>query len=186
MSYEQIIRQYLTAIHGITLEYCNSDDFISYFIGSSIELRKIECKKPLIVVKKDDRIFFSYYGIPEINELWPFLNALVRISNNKVQLDSSEMEMAATISGNIKLFVTPDCTKCPIAAELLYQLPIINKKTSLEIIDITSYTELGEKYRVLSVPKIVLNDKTELPGSFPPAILLKMLVKSSNKDNINT
>jgi alkyl hydroperoxide reductase subunit AhpF len=185
MSYEQIIKQYLTAIHEITLEYCNADDFISFFLGSSIELKKIECKKPLIVVRKNGRIFFSYYGIPEINELWPFLNALVRISNNKVQLDSSEREIAATISGNIKLFVTPDCTKCPIAAELLYQLPIINEKINLEIIDITTYAELGEKYRVLSVPKIILNDKIELPGSFPPNILLKMLSKSSNKNNFN-
>jgi len=185
MSYEQIIRQYLTAIHEITLEYRDADDFISYFLDGNIELRKIECKKPLIIVRKNDRIFFSYYGIPEINELWPFLNALVRISNNKVQLEPSERDIAVTISGNIKLFVTPDCTKCPIAAELLYQLPIINEKISLEIIDITTYAELGEKYRVLSVPKIVLNDKIELPGSFPPNILLKMLAKSSNKDNAN-
>ncbi|BFI76604.1 thioredoxin family protein [Sulfurisphaera ohwakuensis] len=181
MSYDYIVSQYLAYIKDITLEGCKAEEIFDYFKDKLNIVSKEGCDKPYIKVYKNNRLYFSYYGIPAINEFWPFLNALVRISNNVIQLDEKEKELAANIYGNIKLFVTPDCTKCPIAAELLYQLPILNSNISLEIIDVTTYDDLGKKYRVLNVPKIVLNEKTEIPGSFPPTIILKMLAKGSEQ-----
>ncbi|EZQ07027.1 MULTISPECIES: thioredoxin family protein [Acidianus] len=179
MSYDYIIKQYLQVISNISIVQCKANE-ITDQLKEKIEIENIDsCNKPFIKVNKGKRTYFTYYGVPTMNELWPFLNALARISQEITQLDEKERELATQISGNIKLFVTPDCTKCPITAELLYQLPLINDKVVLEIIDVETYLELREKFRVMSVPKIVLDDKKELPGGFPPHILLKMLAKSS-------
>ncbi|MBW9140479.1 MAG: thioredoxin family protein [Candidatus Aramenus sp.] len=180
MSYDPVIRQYLNAINGITIEFCNAEDFVVSLKKEGVTLEAINCEKPTIRVRRGNRVYFTYRGIPQMNELWPFLNALVRVSNNVVHLDEKEMEMAKVIRGNVKLFVTPDCTKCPLAAELLYQLPIVNDNVDLEVIDVNDYPDLAKKFRVMSVPKIVLNEKAEIPGSFPPHILLKMMAKSSS------
>lgn len=177
MSYDYIVSQYLTYINGLTIEGCKAQEILDYFKDKLNIINKEGCDKPYLKVYKDNKLYFTYYGIPTVNEFWPFLNALVRISNNVVQLDEKEKELVSKISGNIKLFVTPDCTKCPIAAELLYQLPIYNDNVNLEIIDVTTYEDLGKQFRVLNVPKIILNEKVEIPGSFPPTIILKMLVK---------
>ncbi|MEM0092278.1 MAG: thioredoxin family protein [Saccharolobus sp.] len=179
MSYDQIIKQYLSAIKpNIKIIECKGDELLNQF-KEFLDVDELkECEKPLVKVKKDDRIYFTYYGIPVANELWPFLNALVRISNNVVNLDEKEMELAKLINGNIKLFVTPDCTKCPITAEFLYQVSQINHNVSLEVYDVTEYEDVKEKYRVLNVPKIVFNDKVEIPGGFPTTMILKMMLKT--------
>lgn len=179
MSYDSIISQYSKFIKGLTIEECKLTDEFSFLENGNNVIKRDDCEKPFVKVSKGERAYFIYYGIPSVNEFWPFLNSLVRISNNVVQLEEKEKESVLKIKGNIKLFVTPDCTKCPITAELLYQIPVINNNVFLEIIDVNEYEELGKKYHVLSVPKIVLNDKVEIPGGFPPHIILKMLVKGS-------
>jgi len=181
MSYDYIVSQYINYIHDLTIESCKGNEILDYFKDKLNIVSKEGCDKPYIKVYKGNRLYFTYYGIPSVNEFWPFLNALVRISNNAIQLDDKEKELASKINGNVKLFVTPDCTKCPIAAELLYQLPIYNENVNLEIIDVEAYEDLGKKFRVLNVPKIILNEKVEVPGTFPPAIILKMLAKGSEQ-----
>ncbi|AAY79756.1 thioredoxin family protein [Sulfolobus acidocaldarius] len=182
MSYDNIIREYTRAIKSnITIYYCDGEELINYLKDVVVTKQLEECQKPLIKVQKDNRTYFTYYGIPTANELWPFLNALARISNDIVQLDQKEIELAKGIRGNIKLFVTPDCTKCPITAEFLYQLVQINPDVTLEIFDVTEYEYEKEKYRVLSVPKIVFNERTEIPGGFPSTIILKMMIKALEK-----
>ena len=181
MSYDSIVKQYLKVIKDLKINHCKASELISQLSGANIQVEENEgCENPQIHVWSNGRKHFSYLGIPAVNELWPFLNALLRISTNTVQLDPQELDMAKMVRGNVKLFVTPDCTKCPIAAELLYQVALVNQNVELEIIDSETYDDLAKKYHVLSVPKIVLNEKTEIPGGFPPNIVLKMLVKSSS------
>ncbi|AWR98330.1 glutaredoxin [Acidianus sulfidivorans JP7] len=179
MSYDYIIKQYSKSIFGLSIEQCKQPEEIINNLSANNSIITSSCTKPFVKIKKGDRVFFTYYGIPAVNELWPFLNALARISNNVINLDEEEKKLAGQIAGNLKLFVTPDCTKCPIAAELLYQVSILNDKINLEIIDIDEYNEFIDKYRVLSTPKIIFNEK-EFPGGFPPHILLKMLAKSAS------
>jgi len=181
MSYDCAVSQYINYIHDLTIESCKGNEILDYFKDRLNIVSKEDCDKPYIKVYKGNRLYFTYYGTPSVNEFLPFLNALVRISNNTIQLDDKEKELASKINGNVKLFVTPGCAKCPIAAELLYQLPIYNEKINLEIVDVEAYEDLGKKYRVLNVPKIILNEKVEVPGTFPLTIILKMLAKGSEQ-----
>ncbi|QKQ99223.1 glutaredoxin [Metallosphaera tengchongensis] len=183
MSYDYIIKQYIKMIKDVKVRHCKATEFLSQLQGASIQIEEDNnCNNPELHVYAAGRKYFSYYGIPAVNELWPFLNALVRASTGVVQLDQQELEMAKKIRGNIKLFVTQDCTKCPIAAELLYQVALVNQNVTLEVIDSEMYDSLAKQFHVMNVPKIVLNEKTEIPGGFPPNIVLKMLMKSSNQE----
>jgi len=179
MSYKNIIKSYLSAVKKeVIIQQCKGEELFDEF-KDYINVETVsECEKPFVRVKKGDRVYFTYYGIPVANELWPFLNSLVRISNNLVNLDEKELELARQVKGSIKLFVTPDCTKCPITAEFLYQVSQVNENVKLEVYDVTEYREEGERYRVLSVPKIVFNEKVEIPGTFPSVIILKMMLKT--------
>ena len=180
MSYDYVIRQYSRAIKpNVKIVECKGEELFSQLRELMTIETSNECSKPIVKVMRDNRNYFTYYGIPIANELWPFLNALVRISNDVIHLDEKEVEMAKQIKGNIKLFVTPDCTKCPVTAEFLYQVAQINSNISLEIYDVTEYEKERDKYRVLSVPKIVFNEKAEIPGTFPSIVILKMMLKAA-------
>jgi len=182
LSYDPIVEQYLKAIKpNLELIHCKAGDVLEAF-ERVVEVREVEeCQKPFVEVKRkgEDEKLFSYLGVPMINEFWPFLNALVRASNNLIHLEEKEKEMAEKLTGDIKLFVSPDCTKCPVAAELLYQVALANRKVKLQIIDSTVYNDLADKFRVMSVPKIIVNDKTEVPGGFPPDMILKMILRAT-------
>ncbi|AOL15537.1 glutaredoxin [Sulfolobus sp. A20] len=179
MSYDYIIKQYSSAIKpNVKILQCKGDDLFDN-MKSFLNIEKLNnCEKPVVKVVKDSRTIFTYHGLPIVNELWPFLNALVRLSNDVIHLEEKELELAKQIRGNLKLFVTPDCTKCPITAEFLYQVAQVNENINLEIYDVTEYEDVKEKYRVLSVPKIIYNDKVEIPGTFPTLMILKMILKA--------
>jgi alkyl hydroperoxide reductase subunit AhpF len=170
---ERLISEYTKLVKGLTLEGCKAEELLREFEDGNLVVINQDCEKPYIRVKKGSRTYFTYYGIPSSNELLPFLNSLLWISNNNVDID------VKGISGEVKLFVTPTCTKCPITAELLYKLVIVNDKMNLEVYDAEIYEEEAKKFRVLSVPKIIINGK-ELPGTFPTKILIEMMIRASS------
>ncbi|MEM1627078.1 MAG: thioredoxin family protein [Sulfolobaceae archaeon] len=169
---EKLASEYVKDIRGLTLEGCKSEEFLREFEkGNSIVINR-DCEKPYIKIKRGSRTYFTYYGIPSGNELLPFLNSLIWVVNGSVDLE------AKGISGEVKLFVTPSCTKCPFVAELLYKLALVNDRMSLEIYDAEVYEEEASKFRVLSVPKIIINGK-EIPGSFLTRVLIEMMLRAS-------
>ncbi|MCY0860045.1 MAG: thioredoxin family protein [Sulfolobaceae archaeon] len=165
---------------SLILRVCKiSDDLLNLFdyLKSRIEVID-ECYKPVVEVVKT-RKYFTYYGEPRENELLPFLNSLSRIEKGYTELSEDEKAKAKQISLNLKLFVTPTCTVCPIVADYLYQLAQESEGLQLEVYDIIEYDELQEKYRVYNVPKLVINDKLSLPGGLPKEIILKTLIVNS-------
>ncbi len=43
------------------------------------------------------------------------------------------------------------------------------------MIEAEEFPELANKYEVMAVPKIVINDKVSFEGAYPPAYFLKYL-----------
>ena len=118
-----------------------------------------ECERPFVRVKAFNRTLFTYYGVPQVNELLPFLEALEAVKEGRARLEDDELEIAKRVKGEAKLFVTPTCPYCPNYADLLYNVAIANENFYLEVYDVTVYEEMIEKYLVRSTPKLVFNGK---------------------------
>ncbi|MBP1357422.1 MAG: thioredoxin family protein [Sulfolobus sp.] len=169
----------------VMLRICKADEIVQYVSDMNLNVEVFnECEKPVIeVINVDEkRKYFAYHGVPILNELNPFLIALKRIMGyESIDLAPHEIEVVKRINGNLKMFLTPYCTVCPLVADLLYQIVVVADKLNLEIYDITINEEFKEKYKVYSVPKLVLNDKISIPGGFPREVIIKTLLVNSNK-----
>lgn len=68
-------------------------------------------------------------------------------------------------------------------ARLAHQLAIESEKVTADVIEISEFPEMARRYNVTSVPKVVLNDRTELLGAQPEKSLVAAVVRIGAKPN---
>ena len=85
---------------------------------------------------------------------------------------------------HVQVFVTLTCPYCPIAAGLAHQFAIESDLVRSDVIDVTEFPHLGHKYSVMGVPKIVINEQTELVGAVPEAQFVAHVVQAQKPPSI--
>ncbi len=61
---------------------------------------------------------------------------------------------------------------------LAQHMAIASPRVTVECIDATEFPELSQRYRVMAVPKIVINDKLEFEGAIPENDFLGAVLKA--------
>ena len=122
---------------------------------------------PVLVVTKGDFNRIRYYGVPGGFEISPISDAIVELSVSKAGLSQRARESLATVrrKANIKIFVLTTCVYCPIVARHAYRAAIESPKVTAEIIDSQLFVDLAQRHSVMGVPKIILNDNTDITGA---------------------
>ena len=57
-----------------------------------------------------------------------------------------------------------------------------NENVTADVVEATEFPEMSQKYRVMSVPKIVVNEKTQFVGALPEEKYLKEVMKAVPDD----
>jgi len=57
-------------------------------------------------------------------------------------------------------------------------MAIASPRVTAECIEATEFPELSQRYRVMAVPKIVINDKLEFEGAIPENDFLGAVLKA--------
>ena len=58
------------------------------------------------------------------------------------------------------------------------KMAIENEHIIADTVEASEFPEMSQRYRVMSVPKIVVNEKTEFVGAFPEERFLKEVMKA--------
>jgi glutaredoxin-like protein len=126
---------------------------------------------PVLVVSKGDFFRIRYYGIPAGHEVPPITDAIVELSNSHANLAPNSKSIMATVrrKANIKIFVLTTCVYCPIVARHAYRAAIESSKVTTEVIDSQLFPDLAMRHSVMGVPKIILNDNTDITGAIQEA-----------------
>ncbi len=113
---------------------------------------------------KSSGIYF--HGVPGGHEFNSFIIALYNVAGPGQELDRQTQEQIAAISEktNIKILVSLTCTMCPESVMAAQRIAAISEQVTAEMFDLSHYPKLKEKYHVMSVPCIVINDKTIVFG----------------------
>jgi glutaredoxin-like protein len=108
------------------------------------------------------------YGIPYGYELNTLIEAIVNVSKGVTDLADKTKEVLKDIKNpvHIQVFVSLTCPHCPAAAAIAHKLAIENPNIRSDVIDAQEFPQLTQKYNVIGVPKIVLNEKVEFMGAF--------------------
>ena len=145
-------------------------------------------KVPAIAItgKKDYGI--RYYGVPLGYEFKAFTDSIINISNGATNLTEETKKKLKSISKpvHIQVFVTLTCPYCPTAASLAYKFALENDLVRADVIDVSEFPHLGQKYSVMGVPKTVINEQTEIVGAVPEAQFIAHVLQAQKPPSIYT
>jgi predicted DsbA family dithiol-disulfide isomerase len=68
---------------------------------------------------------------------------------------------------------------------LAQHMAIASERITCECIEATEFPDLSQRYRVMAVPKIVINDKVEFEGALPERDFLSAVLRAVDGDKVD-
>jgi glutaredoxin-like protein len=158
----QLIQEFATLNDKITVEVydfmADADKVKEYGIDKIPALA--------IVGKKDYGV--RIYGIPYGYEFQTLIEAVINVSRGRTDLSDNTKAILAEVKApvHIQVFVTLTCPHCPVAAAIAHKLAVESDMVRADVIEAGEFPTLAQKYAILGVPKIVINEKVEFVGAF--------------------
>lgn len=102
----------------------------------------------------------AFHGAPGGHEFTSFVLGLYNAAGPGQALDDETKAVIASIDKktDIKIMVSLSCTMCPELVVAAQRIASLNKNVSAEVYDINHFPDLKDKYRVMSVPCMAIND----------------------------
>lgn len=161
--------------HAVTLRVHAGDDEKSHELLSDMkELSDLSDKLKLEQVSDGDYLPYvelvredgsstgmAFHGVPEGHEFSSFVLSFYNASGKGQPIEDELLNQVKAISQNvdIKVMVSLSCTMCPDLVVAAQRMASLSDKVTTHIYDAGLYPDLRTKYRIMSVPCLVVNDK---------------------------
>ena len=125
-------------------------------------------KIPALAIVGEKDYGVRIYGIPYGYELQTLIDAVINVSRGKTDLTDKTKKILSEVKApvHIQVFVSLTCHHCPVAAAVAHKLAVESDFVRADVIDGSEFPQLAQKYAVMGVPKIIINEKTEFVGAF--------------------
>ncbi|MBN1201803.1 MAG: thioredoxin family protein [Anaerolineae bacterium] len=144
-------------------------------LAASLGVDKIPAIAVLGVGDMDYGIRF--FGIPSGYEFTSLLEALLMVGTGSFELENNTLSFLDNLEQplHLQVFVTPTCPYCPRAVVLAHQLAMASDKITADMVEVTEFPHLGQRYHVMGVPRTVIGEHTYVEGAVPEAMLLEKI-----------
>ncbi len=135
-------------------------------------------KIPAVVLEGPKPFGVRYFGVPSGYEFSAFLEDLIDASRGRSQVSADTQAWLASLTKpvHIQVFVTPTCPYCPQAVRMAHKLAFLSDKVTADMVSANEFPHLALKYRVMGVPKIVVNEgEVEFEGGLPEDAFVEQL-----------
>ena len=135
-------------------------------------------KIPVLAIIGEKDYGVRIYGMPYGYELQTLIGAVINVSKGKTDISEKTKEILGEVKApvHIQVFVTLTCPHCPIVATIAHKFAIENSSITADIIDVGEFPHLAQKYAVIGVPKIVINEKIEFVGALSEDLFAEHVV----------
>ena len=173
----QLVQELATLNDKVTAEVY---DFMAN--GDKAKEYKIDKIPALAIIGKKD-YGVRIYGIPYGYELQTLIGAVVYVSRGTTDLSEKTKAILADVKSpvHIQVFVTLTCPHCPVAASIAHKLAVESDMITADVIDAGEFPTLAQKYSVIGVPKIIINEKIEFVGTFSEDLFAEHVVLGAFK-----
>ena len=135
---------------------------------------------PATVVSTDGGDSARFYGLPSGYEFAVLLDAVIAASSKQSSLG---LETRRSLKGlqedvNIQVFVTPTCQYCPSVARVAHAMAVESPRVVANVVEVLEFPHLAQAYRVVGVPKTVINDAVEFTGAVTEQEFLKRILEA--------
>ena len=120
----------------------------------------------------------AFHGVPSGHEFTSFVLGLYNAAGPGQAIDGGAMEQIAAIkeSTDIKILVTLSCTMCPDLVKAAQRIAAANPNITAHVYDIRHFEDLKNRYQVMSVPCMVVNDNHVFFGKKNIQQILQLLM----------
>jgi glutaredoxin-like protein len=131
----------------------------------------------LVLGEGDKDYGIRFYGIPSGYEFTSLLEAILLVGTGSFELSQGTLSFLDDLEEplHMQVFVTPTCPYCPQAVALAHTLAFASGKIKADMVEVTEFPHLGQRYQVMGVPRTVINDSTYVEGAVPEQMLLEKL-----------
>lgn len=138
-------------------------------------------KIPATVIQGEKDYGIRIYGLPAGYEFVTLIDTIkiVAAKNSGLSNETKEKLKLLTKPVHIQVFVTLSCPYCPVAAEMGHKMAIENERIRSDTINAQEFPHLAQKYNVLAVPKVVVNEDTQFEGALPEADFLQKIIDAA-------
>jgi glutaredoxin-like protein len=135
---------------------------------------------PAIVITGKARGKVRFFGIPAGYEFSTLLKTIRAVSRGQVELSAQTQEQLQKLNQDlhIQVFVTPTCPYCPRVASMAHEMAVVSEHVTADVVEISEFVELAQRYQVQGVPKTVINDRVEILGAVPEARFLQQVMQA--------
>jgi glutaredoxin-like protein len=148
------------------------------FVKNGDEAIKYNIKKiPAIAIIGSKDYGVRYYGVPGGYEFAAFVDDIIDVSRGTTSFSETLKKKIAEIKKpvHLQVFVSPTCPHCPKAARHAHQFAIENELIRADVIEMTEFPHLVQRYSVMSVPHVVINEDTSFVGAQPAEVFIEQI-----------
>ncbi len=139
--------------------------FSSYNEGENKDLEakvKITRTPTIAILDKDGNYSgLKYSSLPSGHELNSFILGLYNVAGPGQKVATESLEKIEKINKpvNIKIGISLSCTKCPKTVQATQRIATLNKNVEMEMINIFTFQDFKNRYDIMSVPAIIVDDQ---------------------------
>ncbi len=148
------------------------------FVKNGDEDIKYNIKRiPAIAIIGNKDYGIRYYGMPVGYEFPVIVDDIIDVSKGTTSLPDSVKKRLPEIKKpvHLQIFVSPTCPFCPRAARMAHQLAIESEFIRSDVIEMIEFPYLIQKYSIMSVPHIVINEDTAFVGAQPIEVFIEQI-----------
>jgi glutaredoxin-like protein len=122
-----------------------------------------------------------FFGTPTGYEFGVLVEDVLQVSAGKEELTEQTREALAGLPGpvHIEVMATPTCPMCPPATRLAHRFALASKSISADLVMVSEFPEVGQRYQVRSVPAFVLNGEPAPDGPVDELRLLELVKRAA-------
>ncbi len=145
-------------VRGFMTEFADLSDKLSL----KIEEVDDDGQLPETEISLEDKDFgIKFHAVPSGHEINSFILAIYNIggAGKAVSEDTISKINSIDKKTNIKVLASLSCTMCPEVVMGTQRIASLNDNVDAEMYDLMHFPKLKEKYKVMSVPCMIINDK---------------------------
>jgi glutaredoxin-like protein len=141
-------------------------------------------KIPAIIIQGTEDYGIRFFGIPSGYEYMSLIEGIIDVSKGATGLSQKTKDALKSLQKDvhIQVFVTPTCPYCTMAVRLAHQFAVETPHVNGEMIEVTEFPHLAQKYSIFGVPKTVFNETLFLEGAVPEDVFLDHVIKAANQE----
>ncbi len=138
---------------------------------------------PAILIGENGQARARYYGIPAGLEFAVLIEDILAASRRDSGLKAKTRQALAGLDRDvhIRVFVTPTCPYCPQVARLAHAMAQESERVRADVVEAMEFPALAQRYGVMGVPKVVINEHWGFEGARPEEVLLQHVLEAAGQ-----